>query len=410
MGTIPQELASFKTNVGPKIDDMKQKSKTLQDKVKEMLDANKAAEDGVSSYYNSENKQTVLNKFTYMNDVYKKISTSLQDDLDKILQESKDLCTLIEELEKINQEIETQQAIINNTTGTDQTAFQMKDNARSIITAKENEFNTKSTEAKNKLEKLKTIDEALTFVTEFTPSGSYLEKLAQLGYGTFERKTFKASNGISLSYYVYIPDYGEEVEGLPVHLYLHGSGESGDGVLNIGLPKMIKDKTITPSGIVICAQAPDSSAFYNKSYQQALVELTDSVAENNNGDKNKISLSGHSYGAIVGYQMVGNFPNHFAAFLPISGNSGGANAGTTSTKIWAFHGSNDVGNGGTDYNNTRNLVAEINKAGGDANLHTFEGEGHGGVQNLTFQKEYQDEDGNMINPLEWAFLQSLEDE
>ena len=408
MGTIPQELVSFKNSVSPSLDTMKTTSTTLQDKIQEMMTANDRAKEGVNTYYQSENKDTVINKFTRMNDIYKKINSSLKDDFDKILKESEELVKLIEELEQINEDIKNLQTVINSESGIDTASQQRITTANSNLITKQNEFTTKCNEAKTKFDQLKSMDESLSFVSEFTPDSSYLAKLSQLGYGTFEKKTFRASNGITLSYYVYVPDYGEEVEGLPVHLYLHGSGESGDGALSTGLPKMLRDKTITPSGIVICAQAPTSSAFYDKSYQKALVELTDQVAEDNNGDKNKISLSGHSYGAIVGYQMIGNFPNHFAAFMPISGNSGGANEGTTSTKIWAFHGSNDLGNNGTDYNNTKNLVASINKSGGDATLYTYQGEGHGRVQNYTFERTFQYKDGETYNPLEWAFLQSLE--
>ena len=387
---------------------MKTTTTTLQDKIQEMMAANDRAKEGVNTYYQSENKDTVINKFTRMNDIYKKISTSLQSDFSKIITESEALVKLIEELETLNADIDRLQATINSESGADAASQQRITSANTEIYSKQNEFNTKCNEAKTKLDQLKSMDEALSFVSEFTPDSSYLQKLSQLGYGSFEKKSFTASNGVSLSYYVYVPDYGEEVEGLPIHMYLHGSGESNGGVLDVGLPKMIHDKAITPSGIVICPQAPTASDFYKKEYQQALVELSNNVADNYNGDKNKISLSGHSYGAIVGYQMLGNFPNHFAAFIPISGNSGGANEGTVNTKIWAFHGSRDVGNGGTDYNNTRNLVSAINKSGGDAELYTYQGEGHSRVQNYTFQRTFEYKDGETYNPLEWAFLQSLE--
>ena len=309
------------------------------------------------------------------------------------------------ELEKLVEEIKQQEAIISSESGSDQASQDRIAAARSVISTKESEFNAKCSEATSKLSALKSMDQTLSFVNEFAPSDNYLEKLAQLGYGTFEKKTFTASNGTSVSYYVYVPDYGEEVEGLPVHLYLHGSSESGSGVLDVGLPNMLKNETITPSGIVICAQAPDASAFYNSNYQQALVELTNNVADTYDADKNKISLSGHSYGAIVGYQLVSNYPDEFAAFIPISGNSA-ASQGAANTKIWAFHGSEDLGGGSTDYDTTKKLVSEINNMGGDATLHTFEGDGHSGVQKKTFEQEYEYKDGEMYNPLEWAFQQS----
>ena len=54
-------------------------------------------------------------------------------------------------------------------------------------------------------------------------------------------------------------------------------------------------------------------------YQKSIIELIDYVVEQNNGDKNKISLGGHSIGATDGYKIISRFPNYFFAFVPISG-------------------------------------------------------------------------------------------
>ena len=231
-------------------------------------------------------------------------------------------------------------------------------------------------------------DELARIEEELKESKYYKDHIDDLKYGSFEQMSFKASNGVTINYYIYKPDYGTEVEGLPVMMYMHGSGESGSGALNCGLPKLLSNKSTTPSGIVICPQAPTSSAFYKDNYLQALNELTTAVAKENNGDLNKISL-------------ITKYPNYYSAFVPISG-PGTVNDAVKNVNLWAFHGSLDTG---VDYKAAKNAVTQLKNSGANAEMHTFQGSGHGGVQNYTYEKEYQREDGQIISPLEWAFEQ-----
>ncbi len=233
-------------------------------------------------------------------------------------------------------------------------------------------------------------------------SDDYTAYLEALKYGTFEKRTYTASNGVKLRYYVYIPDYGQEVDGLPVHLYLHGSGEAGNRVLTCGLPELINNREITPSGIVVCIQADAGRDFYRDDYQDAMLELCDTIAEENNGDKNRLSVSGHSMGADTGYKMIARYPDRFTAFVPISGRCDSASQIKESdTPIWIFHGSTDKTR---DYNNAVQTYNYLSSEGSNIEMHTFNGAGHSGVQTTTFEHEFE-YNGEMINPLEWAFKQ-----
>ncbi len=232
-------------------------------------------------------------------------------------------------------------------------------------------------------------------------SKNYKDHIKDLKYGSFEKLSYKASNGVTIKYYLYKPDYGTEVEGLPVHMYLHGSGESGGGVLKCALPKVISNKSTTPTGIVICPQADNSNDYYRDNYLFALNELTSKISKENNGDPNKISLSGHSYGAFVGYKLVNKYPNYYSAFMPISG-PGLTSDAVKNVNVWAFHGSNDTR---VDYKTAYNSVKKLKSNGFPAEMHTFAGSGHGSVQNYTYEGKFQREDGQIISPLEWAFEQ-----
>ena len=218
-------------------------------------------------------------------------------------------------------------------------------------------------------------------------------------YGSFSNQHYVDANGTEIDYYLYLPDNNNA--SLPIHMYLHGSGETNGGVLNCGLPMIINNKEMNPSGIVICPQAYSTDDFYTASYQDALVGLTKAVASKYKGDINRVSISGHSMGAIAGYQLIGRNPGYFSAFVPISGVPSNLEE-VKRVNVWAFHGSLDEG---CDYGTTVEAINYLKSSGANAHLHTFEGEGHGGVQNYTFQSAYEDSTGEMINPLEWAFKQ-----
>ncbi len=232
----------------------------------------------------------------------------------------------------------------------------------------------------------------------------YMEHLKDLKYGSYKEHSFTASNGLTIKYDLYLPDYGTEVEGLPTMMYMHGGGSNnGDSVLNaIGLSKFIHDKKVTPEGIVI---VPLIKNFTDKRYLQALKELTDHVVAENKGNPKKISVSGHSYGGITTYRLVNAYPDYYAAAIPISGWDA-VNPNATGTKIWAFHGAGDNGNGQCSISGQKQKIAQFQSYGGTATLHVYQNRGHGYTQNDTYGgATYVSPDGTTVSPLEWAFRQ-----
>ncbi len=409
MPTIPDDLKSFKNSVDNNIETMNSKITDISTKLTELKNSSSTASSGFSAYYNSKNKDKILNKFTKVGEILTTINDSVGQDLKSMVSKADEILQKVKRMETLNIEIEEQDAIINSedakANDNDDTTvpdYGARSTAVSVKTNDEREFNTLLTDATNMLTALKGMDGNLAFVSSFT-STDYLSYLDALQYGTFEQESFTASNGVTVNYYIYIPDYGQDVEGLPIHLYLHGSGESGSRVLACGLPKLISEQSITPSGIVICPQAPSTSEFYQAGYQDAMLELCTTVAEEHNGDTNRISMSGHSMGAIVGYKMIARYPEFFSAFVPISGLCYCRDdIAESDTAIWIFHGSGDST---CEYSNAKHLYEYLDNEGYDIQMHTFSGAGHGGVQNKTFEEEYEDADGEMINPLEWAFKQ-----
>ena len=269
-------------------------------------------------------------------------------------------------------------------------------------------YSTNLNSLKSQIESLLASASSVQFQAASTTGSALSASLDALGtpsYGTFEKKTYTATNGTTLEYYMYTPDYGKSVSGLPIHLYFHGSGETGSGVLNCGLPKLIKEQSINPSGIVLCLQAKSRSDFSNDNYLDAIMELTQNVASESGGDMSRVSASGHSMGAMASYRIAKRYPDTITAIVPISGYTSRVEQ-LKDVKVWAFHGANDSS---VDYNSAVYTIKQLQSLGGNARLYTFSNAGHGGVQNYTFEEEYEDENGNKINPLEWAFRQTKND-
>lgn len=396
MGIIQQELTTFKNSIESELSGMESTLTSLQDKIQVCLNNSRTAQDSFSSAYSSNNKELVMNKFTSIDSLFNKLNSSVLSDLSDIISESKTVVNLVKDLENINKKIEEQQSIINSSD--DSTII---NDARGIISSKENEFNMKQNEALTKLNALKSKDGDLQFVKDFT-SSDYLSKIDELNGGTFEKRQYKASNGRVIDYYIWVPNYDSDVEGLPIHVYMHGSGETYTGTTSLGLPHMIEKGDITPSGIVICPQANQANDYYQVDYQEAVIELTDKVADEYKGDKNKISLSGHSMGAMVEYRMIDRHPGYFSAFIPISG-EGPVGEGLQEIRTWAFHGAEDVN---IPITGTESIIRKLQKSGADATLHVYSSMGHKGVQTTTFSQEFETPDGDVMNPLEWAFLQT----
>jgi predicted peptidase len=388
--TIPQELKTFKTTVSPSMSSMNQVCTTLEEKSREAITATEEAKQGIDSYYNSSNKETILNKFVRINTVYTKINSSINSDLKKMLTESQTIIDNVTKLEGIIKDIETKEQRIKSEYNKEQPSYSTISDCRTAISQKETEFDRISNETTTKLNQLKTMDESLTFVSDFTAVD--ISSLAgDLRYGSFQEKVFTASDGRQIKYFLYVPDYGREVTGLPVMLYMHGGSSKGTSEKSwriSGLTAGIMNQKITPGGIVIM---PYIQNFEGDNIEPVLKELTDSVVQEYNADTNKISISGHSYGGIETYRMVNKYPDYFSAAIPISGTSTVTDA-FKNIKVWSFNGRGEGGNSGTSRKVAEKTIDSINNAGGDAYISVVDKD-HAGTSRDTYLYAYTSPDG-----------------
>ena len=400
MGQIASELTTFKSTVEPGIGKMSSTCTTIIDKVSELSTSATSARSGIDSCYNSSRKNSVMNKLSKVNTICTNISTSVSGDLVGTISEAEALIALIGELEKINEEIEAQEAIISSNSGDTPEAINKRNGAQSIINQKNTEFDQKHNDAKTKLTALKSKDSSLD--VEFVPVSAEPD-IDKLKYGSFEKREFTASNGLTIKYWLYVPDYGEDVEGLPCMLYMHGGSThqtvSYEKGVQYGLGSKLANKEITPSGVVIVPCVED---FTDKGIV-ALKELTDEVVDEQKCNQDRVSVSGHSYGGITSYKLINKYPGYFSCCVPISGRSEVTDA-FKDVKVWSFNGTAEGSSSWTSYNSSVAAVDEINKIGGQATLTPLK-TGHAGTNKVTYEKEYLSPDGIMENPIEWAFRQ-----
>ncbi|MBQ9264702.1 MAG: dienelactone hydrolase family protein [Clostridia bacterium] len=132
----------------------------------------------------------------------------------------------------------------------------------------------------------------------------------------FEKGSVRLEIGPRMTYYVYTP---EEMapEGLPLVVYIHGSGESGDRALTAGLPALIqKDAIASFPAVLLVPQMPRTNWAYLRNQVMAMVEK---VAEEYQTDPDRLTLAGFSMGATYGWGMIELYPEFFTRFASVCG-------------------------------------------------------------------------------------------
>lgn len=409
MGVIDSELEKFKTSVEPQIGSMNTMCSTIVSKIQSLSTSATTAKNSIDNYYSSSNKNTILSKFDRISDVYSKISASVNGDLKGMISSAQGVIDLVDKLIEINKDIKTQEDIISNLDDTSQdqsvieSNIKTRDEANGIITQKNTEFDTTHEKAKTALTNLKNMDSSISFVSEFSSSNATANP-EDLQYGTFELRKFVSSSGEEIEYYIYVPDYGKDVKNLPVMLYMHGSISSYTDTnwCNYGLTGLIKDQSVTPSGIVIMPHIKN-----HKDYD-TLKELTDTIVEEYDCDTDRISISGHSAGGITTYDMLSKYPGYFSCAIPISGCNYASitDQSVAGTRIWSFVGAteNDNQSEATRTDTCVGAVNKVNKLGGDAYSTVMPG-GHSITNKNTYSQKYTSPEGKEVYVLDWAFEQ-----
>ena len=149
----------------------------------------------------------------------------------------------------------------------------------------------------------------------------------------------------TFSYLLFLPnDYDAKSDKKwPLLLFLHGAGERGSNIEKVkvhGPPKLVSnaDKAKDWPFITVSPQTPDNGSWS----PQQLGKLLDEIEAKYAVDKSRVYVTGLSMGGFGTWSLLNQFPDRFAAGVPICGGFTPAAAeNLINTPIWVFHGAKD---------------------------------------------------------------------
>lgn len=197
----------------------------------------------------------------------------------------------------------------------------------------------------------------------------------------------------SLHYRLLIPSEYRKGQAWPLIIWLHGSGEKGTDNL-AQLPQLertiLADKAKCPA-FVMAPQCPPKVAWHTLGYDKPseiseatrlLIAAIQELQKEFQLDDRRIYLGGFSMGGCGTWDILGRFPDLFAAAFPIAGPPGDRKALAPAIKqvpLWVFHGAKDRV---APLEGTRIIVAALKEAGGNVKYTEYANGGHECLQAL----------------------------
>jgi predicted peptidase len=197
---------------------------------------------------------------------------------------------------------------------------------------------------------------------------------------------------LSLSAYADCPvemggssDYASSDKTYPLVVWLHGGDQGGGDIEKLrrsGLPKMIEEGRDFPF-LVFSPQNPSEELLYPI---ERVASVLQAVVADHRVDRERIYLIGYSRGGFGAWSMATQFPETFAAIVPIAG--GGIrhylNRTHERAAFWAFHGANDAV---IPLSDTVLLVQRLQELKRNVRLTVFEDTDHEAVEGKVLKDE-----------------------
>ena len=201
--------------------------------------------------------------------------------------------------------------------------------------------------------------------------------------------TFRNAKSETLPYRLFVPQNYDRTKRYPLVVYLHGGGGVGDDNLKqiqggngylIDFFTQGESQTRYPAFVV----APQSNGdgwiesaltHPNPTRQLKLVaELIVDLQRSYSIDPGRLYVAGQSLGGFGTFAIVAEFPQLFAAGVPLCGGADESKVlSIIKTPLWVFHGEKDEA---VPVDFSRRIVAAIRKAKGRVKYTEYPGEGH----------------------------------
>lgn len=201
----------------------------------------------------------------------------------------------------------------------------------------------------------------------------------------------------TMNYRLFVPDGYDSTQAYPIVFYLHGYGDCNEEntkqlTKNEGATMWARESTQQEYPSFVLAPClpkgsgiwPPSHWSFGNYHQDTLpissrlrdaLSILDLTIEQYRIDTNRVYIMGLSMGAGGTWDALTRFPNRFAAAIPVSGYGDPDKMHLiTHIPIWTFHGSAD---GIISVETTRELVRELESAGGEPTYTEYAGARHG---------------------------------
>lgn len=203
--------------------------------------------------------------------------------------------------------------------------------------------------------------------------------------GDFHQRTAEVG-GARYHYQVYAPPGGTAAARRPVLLFLHGSGECGEGErveTKVGLsPEVMRDPARFPF-VAVFPRCKCGVNWTEPAMEALALAALDAAVEEFGGDPERLYLTGVSMGGIGAWHLASRRPGKFAAVVPVCGRSplkglskdpyGEVARRVGGTPVWIFHGSEDAN---VPVYQARLLHEALAHRGGNVRYTEYEGVGH----------------------------------
>jgi predicted peptidase len=186
-------------------------------------------------------------------------------------------------------------------------------------------------------------------------------------------------NVLNKDFLVYLPEgYEASDKDWPLVLYLHGVRERGSNLNKVkrhGPPMLIEKKDRKFPFILLVPQCPKNDLWYEASQLERLKDLLDKIEKNYRIDLDRVYITGNSMGGGGTWRMIEDYPERFAAAIPICSIGNPKKAPVLKDlPIWTFHGKHDPY---IPYIVTERMVKALKAAGNKQVIFTlYEEKGH----------------------------------
>lgn len=206
---------------------------------------------------------------------------------------------------------------------------------------------------------------------------------------SFQAHSMETDELDTFGYWLYTPE--NPTENMPLIVYLHGASARGEDlnlvVADEDFPKYLQSGELGDvQAYVLIPQLPADLRSWSD-ISDSLYSLIQKTVSDFSIDTDNISLAGFSMGGTAVWELAAEYPDLFSRIAPLAGSARGVLEQVSvllEIPVRAFVGAADTV---IAPNSSEQMVAELKKAGADAQITVLDGADHVSVPSLVYHNE-----------------------